>query len=260
MDPRLSAMLRGELSSTKPVQKEVKEKTRLEKEMDKEIDAYLETMEFPEDPRSLESGKMKKESMRLKLKEEIKMPELSGLIDSAMRLLYTEGKQFFSIEIYEKLISDFNASGQKLAALGVKELADVNLQTVAGLSNQTMESIFDFGLESYKAEQYANSLALFTLLSLFNPGNADIWLRLGIAAEKSDKIDLALRSYAAALDLDPSNIGARLFSAECYLLRHHYEEAGKELMEAKILMKETKPDQVWVDFLASLENEIKTKR
>jgi cytochrome c-type biogenesis protein CcmH/NrfG len=93
-----------------------------------------------------------------------------------------------------------------------------------------------------------------TFLSLFCTGQPEIWFHLGIAAQKCDKIDLALRAYALTLELDPKHIGARLLAAECLVNCHLNEEANKEIAEAKKIIKEQTVDQVWLDLLSSLEN------
>lgn len=89
MDPQLSAMMHGEFLKKKSSKESDVQKSQLEKEIDDEIDSFVDGMELIEDPahNALQNTKMKRESMKLKIKEDIKIPELAQCIDNAMGIL-----------------------------------------------------------------------------------------------------------------------------------------------------------------------------
>lgn len=254
MDPFLSAMMHGELPTKKPLT-EGRAKTKLETEIESEIDTYVDGMDLDEDPsHALQNAKAKRESIKHEIKEAVKMPELAQLIDTAMEILHSEGPHFLSKESNQALLTELSASNENLDEMGIKEASNEKLQALVKLSDESMKSIYEIAVLKFKEGLYPDSVALFSLLGTLDPGQPEYWFRLGIAAQKCDKLEMASRAYAATLKLDPENIGARLFAAECLIHRNLREEAKTELDEAKKLMKGKNVDQVWLDFLPAVES------
>jgi tetratricopeptide (TPR) repeat protein len=259
MDPFLSAMMHGEHPSKKPPT-EGRAKTKLETEIESEIDAYVDGMELDEDPsHALLSARARRESIKRDIKEEVKMPELAQFIDVAMEILHSEGPHFLSQESNQALLSELSASNENLGDIGIKEASSEKLQALAKLSDESMKSIYEIAVLKFKEGLFPDSLALFSLLGTLDPGQPEYWFRLGIAAQKCEKLEMASRAYAATSKLDPENIGARLFAAECLINRGLRDEAKAEIAEAKKLMKNGNVDQIWLDFLPAVESMAKVK-
>lgn len=190
-------------------------------------------------------------------KEEMENSELAELIDTAMQILYSEGDHILSHQANQELLTDLKVSNIWLANTSIDERLNENLQTLAHLSNDSMKAIYEIALAKFNEKHYHDSLSLFSLLSLLNSGEPEIWFRLGIAAQKCDKIELALRAYGAALEIDPYHVGARLFAAECFMKRNLFGEAKKEIAVVKKIIKNQKVDPVWLDLLSALENSVR---
>lgn len=155
------------------------------------------------------------------------------------------------------MLADLSASKEKLADIGIKKAGSDTLQHLAHISDESMKAIVEIAVGKYKEDRYLDSLALFSLLSTLNTSEPEYLFRLGIAAQKSNKIELASRAYAAAIELDSTNVGARLFAAECLINLNLHEKAKTEIDNAKEIMKNNKTDQIWLDFLHVLESIVK---
>lgn len=85
------------------------------------------------------------------------------------------------------------------------------------IQKSTLDSIETIAKIKFESEQYADSLALYILLTTLIPENADIWCRAGIAAHENESYELATRLFTAASTLDQSLIYPWVYSAHSYL-------------------------------------------
>jgi tetratricopeptide (TPR) repeat protein len=263
MDPYLDALMHGEHPHKKKSSKEEQApKSKIEIEQDKEIDSFVNAFEFEEDPerKSALDPKLKREKLKISIKEAMKMPELSHQMDTAIGLLFSEGSRYLSPEVHQKLVSDLTIASDELEDIGLEEAANSNLQTLSKMSEESVKGIQEIALAKFKEERYADSVSLFSLLSILNPGYSEYWFRLGIAAQKDGEFDLASRAYSATQSLDPDNIGAKLFAAECFIQRGLLHDAQAELAAAEAINKESKADKMWVDMISAIHEMLKEKQ
>lgn len=249
--------MRGELTfhKKKSSQEGKASKSKFESDLEKEIDDFVDKLEFEEDPakKSLQDPKLRRQSLKFQLKESTKIPELAQPIEIAEDLIFSEGSRYLSKEAHDALIIDLVLSTKRMEDAGPKETSEIDLETLGGLSDESIKSIEKIAQASFEEERYTECLGLFSLLCILNPNYSEYWLRLGIMAQKCNNIELASKAYAVTLLLDPNNIGARLFAAECFFRRKLREEAKAELAAAKEIIKAGNVDQMWIDLLASTE-------
>lgn len=258
-DPHyLRAMMHGEIhGKKKQPEKKNAPKSRLDEELDKEIDAYVDSIELEEDPKALQSSKAKRESLRQEIKEAVKLPELSKLLETAIGIIFSEGAKYLSPEENDKLLSNFSQASTRFASMHLSDATDKNLQELVEISDDSMNSMVTIAIAKFKEERFADCLALFSLLSILNPAYSEYWFRMGIAAQKCENYDLASKAYEAASQLDPKLIGSRLFAAECFVERGLTDQAKAEIAAAKKIAEENKVDQMWLDLLPAIESTIK---
>lgn len=256
MDPYIQAMLRDEYRSKK---KEQTPKSQTEIDLENQIDSYVDGLEFEEEVSNLAllSPKLKKERIKMTIKEALKFPELTGDLERAIKLLFSEGAAYLSIEANQLLLSDFLKASDLLAESKSTDIVDINFQELAKISDESMKSILIIAIAKFSEEKYEDCLSLFSLLTVLSPAYSEYWIRLGIAAQKCLNFDLALGAYEAASELDPDLIEARLFAAECFISINRLEEAKKEVAKAKGIAERMKIDQVWLDLILTIETNIK---
>ncbi|MBA2369025.1 MAG: tetratricopeptide repeat protein [Candidatus Protochlamydia sp.] len=257
MDPAyLNALMHGEISLKK---KASPEESKLEVEMAKEIDNFAESYSIEENPNhpSLLSEKAKRDRMKMELKEKMSATQSSLTIDNAMDLLFSESHRYLSREDSEQLLQELSESIDFLNDIGIENFAEANLQELANISDSTIVAIAGIAATKFAEGSYEDSLSLYSLLCIFNPAITEFWFRMGILTKKMGKIELALRAFAAVLELDPNHIGARLFAAECYLLQKQLEEAKFELAAAKEIVATTEVEQMWLDYILVIDDLIK---
>lgn len=253
----LQAMMHGEFARKKNEPgKSKEEKSQFEISLEKQIDNYVDSLELEEDSehKNLLPPKLRREKIKTELKAAAKMPELSQFLESAIRLLLSEGANYLSEETYKLLISDLTDVYTRLSSMNLDKPEDVDISVLIYMSDHSLDAIATIATDKFANELYGDCLSLFSLLSVINPGYAEYWFRLGIAAQKSGNLDLAIRGYAAAAQLDPKHIGARLFAAECYAQRKFFEEAKTEYEAAKEITHHNAVEKMWLDLLPMTED------
>ncbi|MBA2729055.1 MAG: hypothetical protein H0U49_12895 [Parachlamydiaceae bacterium] len=248
VDFYLQAMMHG-LIQTK---REIKDK--YDEVIEKNIKEYVDSLAFEEGQGAqLVSVKMKKNKLFEELKEDFKMPKLAEFLDSAVLFIKREGLRYIESSQYETLLSELDNSSKILELFDpVKEIT-VKLQNMLQISDKMMDAINEIAKAAFKEDRTQGSLSLLVFLTTLDPTDADYWFRMGIAAQKCEDIDLALQAYSIALDMDAEIIGARVFSAECYLIQGNQEFAMNEISEAKKIIEHTQVDAMWLDLLATME-------
>lgn len=259
MDPLyLQAMMHGEhVTKRSTPLKNLQEKDRFEIALEKQIDDYVDAMEFEEDPnhKNLLSPTQRREKVKMEMKTAAKMQELLNHLNAAIKLILSKESTNLPSEMSDKLIADFTAALAKIKNTNPNE-PDANLYTIIEISKESLEAIAVVAINKFSQGLYSDCLSLFTLLSVLIPGYAEYWFRLGIAAHKLNNIELAQKAYETASQLDSKLIGAKLFNAECYLQRHLAPEAEAELTAAKEIVGQYKNDidKIWLDLLPKIEN------
>ncbi|MBA2368791.1 MAG: hypothetical protein H0V82_07185 [Candidatus Protochlamydia sp.] len=257
MDPYLLALMHGEISPKKSKNKEAKDK--FEADLEKELDTYIESLEFEYDPaKSMQNPKLKRENMKLQMEEAMKMPELSDQMEIALNILFEEGSRYLSDEVNQMLISELLASTEKLERIGIQETGEKNLQALTKISDISMKAIEGIAMEKFQQEEFTDCVALFCLMNTLNSGVPEHWLRMGVAAQMNDNIELALKAYAAALALDPNCIEAKLFTVECLIDRKLFDEAKAEVSAAEEIINNNEFDHMWLDMLSDLKKVLET--
>lgn len=255
----LSALMHGEIQfkkNGKAPAKVEEQKIPILRDIDKQIDAYVDAMVFEEeDPRriGLLSPKARKDKLKLEMKEAAKLPNLAKQIEMAIELLLSEGANNLSKEKFQQVESDFSNLSTHLSRVQLESVDEQNLQSLANISDDTMQSIAEMAIAKYAEERYTDCLALFSLLSILYPSSPEYWFRLGIAAQKCEDYTLACLAYAAATELDGNFIGARLLAVECYLRRNLLNEAKEELLAAKEIAARSEVDPMWLELLSTME-------
>lgn len=252
VDLYLQAMMQGQIVNRK--------KNKFDEAMSREIKHYVDSLPLEEDigESQLVSPRMKRIKLMEELKEEAKMTELTEYIEKAFSFLRSDGLHYLEPSALEKLTLALKNSAKLLKDLDLSQEMPKDDQMILGFSNETLAMIYQVATGAYRDERFESCLAVFVLLATLNPANPEYWFRTGIAAQKNELIDIALRAYAIASSLVPELIGARLFAAECYLAKGALKEAAEEVIEAKKIKETSEPEPMWLELLDLLEQSIGT--
>ncbi len=249
-DPYLEAMMHGDFTPKDKKSDEVTPppaKDSFDIAIEKQIDAYIDSLNLEEEfgKSTLISPEMKKKQIREEMKANLKMPEIEGYITAAFKALRSEGEHYLGAELYKEMIDEFDVIIPKLEVMDLSQPVEENFQTLLNISDEVMTGIFGMAIEKYKEGDYSTSLSIFTLLTTLDSGNSEYWYRLGIASQRFENYDMALKAYETSIELEPDLMEAYLFASECCLHKGDLEGAkvffkkGKELADAQEL------DEVW---------------
>ncbi len=262
MDPAyLHALMHGEIIFKKKggeADGTVHPKSKFENDLEKEIDTFVDGINFDEDPNhvSFQSPQLKRQKLKLELKEATKLPELFEPVTTAIEVIFSDGPKYLSEDEYNTLVVELVVSTEQLANVGIEETLKKDLQTIAGISDVSIKALEKIAVAKFEEERFVDCQGLFCLLSLLVPGSSEYWFRLGIAAQKNENFELASKAYAVTLNLNPNNIGSRLFAAQCFIQRSLLDDAKTEISQAKETIREGGVDKIWVDLLGAIESTI----
>ena len=250
-DPYLMAMMRGEFSGQKT--KATVPKDKFDMAAEKYLEQYVETLDLEIDDgrNQLDTLEVKKARMCLQIMSELRFKELDSLVIKGLKYVVAEGAQFLDQGLYGAMLDQFTEMGEHLEDLDFDK--PENFNDWSNLTQDVLDGIVRIGIAAYGRGQYALCLSMFALLASVKSDNADYWLRLGIAAQKNEDYELALKAYTFAIKINPVLIEARLFSAECYLKKSLVQNAKEELVEAKELSKIVQLDETLSAFLSVME-------
>lgn len=253
-DLYLQALMQGELLK-KNLQhiSDVHTKNRFDQAVEKQIEEYVKSLDFNDTPENqLVSPAMKRSQLKAKLREEAKQAELSKYITVAFQLLNTQANNYLSPEQMEVLQSDFAKGVSALEQVDLSLPLGMNFKTLMGISDASEESIGTFAEMKFLQGDYQNSLALYVLLATLVPESPSYWYHAAIASHKNKNFPQALKFYEAALALEPTLFGAKIFSCECYLQLSLSNEALQAYEEACEISKTVELEDAWKQLLEQL--------
>jgi Flp pilus assembly protein TadD len=97
------------------------------------------------------------------------------------------------------------------------------------------ESDYDKAVKAVKAEKYRDAIELLQKAIEKEPKKADAWNYLGYSQRKTGQFDAALKSYAAALEIDSKHKGAHEYLGELYLMTDNLPKAEETLKKLQAL-------------------------
>jgi len=128
------------------------------------------------------------------------------------------------------------AAGVLAFALGLAAPAAPILAMGGGDSPQAKsENDYDKAVKAVKAEKYKDAIELLKKAVAKEPKKADAWNYLGYSQRKTGQFDDALKSYTAALDIDPKHKGAHEYLGELYLMTDKLPKAEETLKKLQAL-------------------------
>lgn len=259
-DPYLHALFHGEIArkNKKITPQAQPEKNKFDQAIENHIDQYIDSLnlelKFHDNP--LINPETKKAQLRDELKSSFVMPEFEKLLSEAFNVLLASHYNYLSPEQCRQMEQEFLEMNQEIEKIDLNEADENNFQTLFKISDGVMDGILTMGIVKYQEQEYPCALAIFTLLTCFNPENEDYWYRLGISAQKSEDYQLALKAYDTVLETSPELLGALIFSAECHLRLNQKESAQHYFIKAKEVASTQKLEEIWKVLLSKIEEAI----
>lgn len=252
-DPYLMAMMRGDFSRKKG-KAMASMQSKIDEAVEKSIEEYLDTIDFEAEvgQDKLQTPQMKREQLRQEMQKSLQMPELQQGITASFQILVAEGEEALESNEYEVMMAELMQIGDKIQVLPLVSIVEQNLQSLLNISAATMKAIFKVATVQFVQGRLENCSALFTMLTALNPGHPEYWLRGGMAAHQSNNMDLALRSYQAAAEIDPQMAEVPLLMADCHLRLGDKDQAKVAFQQAKAIAASQELDPEWKELLQAL--------
>lgn len=197
------------------------------------------------------------EARRAKIEQEIRAGANSTESQKSMtladRIMRNEGLNYLEKTEHDALLGKLDELSQKVHDLDIKEVTEDQLTAALAIPEKEQALILKIAIEKYKQGLFEDSLALLTYLTTVAADDPDYWYRLGLVAQKTGKIPLAVDALNNVTDLSPEFVGAHLYLAECYLSQKMNDEAHSEFNTARSIL-ESSGKEDWHEQLNELES------
>lgn len=238
-----------DLSSPKPVYKDDK----YEQALESLANQYAETMCAQEPDSALLSPVAKLNKYKEEFKSSVRLEDLKKHLVQAVSILVTEGSKFLEKPAWENLQNELINSKNTLSELSFEDNLPETLYTSLGITEQSLDAIDSIAKELYQLQEYSKAASLNVLLITLNGIEPKYWYNLGMSFQEAENYEKAILAYTCCRILDPENIGACLFCAECYLYQDNKQEAKLELEEGEKLFNKLTDKTPWDSFINNLK-------
>jgi len=254
-DAYLAAMMSGESFRKKDVaDRPSVRKSKYDKAIEKQINQYIDSLnlEAAYATNRLLPPAAHRAKIMAEMKEAFSLSELDAYFTPSFDLLLSTGRDYLDPDANHEMQKTLSQIPEVIEKIDLDQEYTDSFQKLLGVSDGVMKSIVQIAQAQFEEEKFENCLSLFVVLSILAPENFDYWFRLGIAAQKAQKNDLALRAYRQAIDLNPKLVLALLFSVECYLSMDLSEQAKATLAEANRIAETTEIEGAWRPLLQEM--------
>ncbi len=191
----------------------------------------------------------------------IRMPKLELELALAFSLLKNEGTKYMSQEVYITMVSNFNTLSEALAISDTENMLESPIPEFETFTGNSVRAISEMATSKFNEAQYSDCFAMYALLVTLKPLNPDLWYRLGIAAQLSNHIELAIKAFESTVSLAGKSLldlGAKVFTTQCYIHLLMFDEAKSTLSEAKKLALELQ-NLEWSSLIEECEQKIRAQ-
>lgn len=186
-------------------------------------------------------------------KQDIRLEELGNHLKEAVSLLFTEGKEHLEEQEWQSLQSNLISAKKAFLELSLGDEMPKILYPRLGLNARNVSAIDAIARKLYLRKDYAKAVSLNVLLTLLNGLDSNYWNNLGICFQEAENYEKAILAYEFSKELNPKNVGAFLFSAECYLRLNNLEKAKEQLNQAEELISQLAVKDQWIELVSSLK-------
>lgn len=103
---------------------------------------------------------------------------------------------------------------------------------VLGLTEETIECIYQCGNRHYQANEMADAADVFHLLACLDFRRHNVWVAQGVAEQSLGHMEAAIKAYAMAMLANPNAPLPYLHSAECYGSLGNRDSDARECLDA----------------------------
>lgn len=218
-----------------------------EEAIQKRVDSLLQEQTF-------ENKFLSIEQLRKKIEKEVReasdLSEFGDYITTALRLFRTEGSRYLEKEAFNNLLEGLNQLAIGIEALDLENLDNETFYETFEVLTKNTEDILKIGTLKYEEGLIRESLAVFTFLTLIQSHDSDFWYRMGLIAQEDKNMELALRAFNVALELNPQLIGPHIYGAMSLFNQGLKEEALEEIKAAKSKQR----NEEWSEEIQAVED------
>jgi tetratricopeptide (TPR) repeat protein len=205
------------------------------------VDRIME-QDFPRAP----AGALIPEGVWLKQKRE----ELSAMISGrnlqlrfrrAFELIENDSRGYATPVEMHRMSQEFREGVRRLIkALSEipsdkeQEAAPMAFAEILGLSDETIEFIYQCGNRHYQANEMADAADIFHLLACLDFRRHNVWVAQGAAEQTLGHFEAAIKAYAMAMLANPNAPLPYVHSAECYLALSSRISDAQECLDAAL--------------------------
>jgi len=210
---------------------------KFDKEIEKDCTEYIKSQNIEVAPNSLVSTSENIARLTNELRIEMKFEQLSKYLQSAFLTLATDLEKKIDADQYESVLDFLLQLHDSISSLDPSNDISKELKEALTVSDRVLDIINSEAISKFIENKFYDSLSLYVLLTILNPGNSEYWYRAGLMARKCENSNLELQMYREAIEISPLSIGPRIFSIFYYINMNSLEEARSEVEKVDTLIQ-----------------------
>lgn len=219
---------------------------KYEKAIDALAEKYAESqIDVPSPSAELLTREARKKKLKYEFRKQVELEEYEKHLVDAVAVLLNDGPRHLKQEEWEHLLRELRKAKKKLRKIDYKENLAEPLYPSLGITASGMRSIDTIARLKYRFKEYKNAISLHVLLATLNGGEPLFWYHLAICFQEAKIFEKATTAYSFCHILDPDNIAAYVFSAECFLELNNKKEAKPVYEEAVKLVAQQNKKSYW---------------
>lgn len=199
--------------------------------------------------------KVWRENIRIELIDVCTGKQIRNRLSNGEKIILDDLKSRLSQVEFEKFQADWRQGVEKMVSEKMEPpqegVMPPTLQSLMGITEETLSSIYDVGIRWYKAKDFIKAADVFFFMTLIDYLRHNVWISLGITEQQNRHFDLALAAFSMGVMTNADNPVSYLQSAECSLNLQNVQEAKQYLDLARESIEKA-PEKARQGFLAQM--------
>lgn len=233
------------------------------------VDALIETQlandedyQMQSKSNHLKSAEQIKAQNKQQIREQLRMDEYQHKLGLACKIIAERLPRFIHPQNWAQVLSEFEESLNRSLppANPVKESqVDPTLifQNILGISNDTVNFIYQLGKQLINENEYEKAAAIFTFLHFLNPFVSEFWMGAGMSLYYGGLNEEALIDLEIAHLLATDRAAPWVYTALCHLSLNNKNAVREDLKQINKLFQKNKEEKViWNDVITSIKDQL----
>lgn len=227
------------------------------------VDAYLESDDFYAAMATpLKPAEQCKNEHRKQIHDTLSLDDFSKQLNRSVEIIMDRLPRQVTVNEWERIVDEFShleQNYQKNSAVEPIEGSIVTNQQLMGISDATLDAIYQLGRTLIDEKAFTDGIAIFHALCFFDPTPPDYWLGLGYCLYHMNDYEEALAIFDMAKTLNPESAAANVYIAFCHLRLSQLDQLQSDLIQIDEIFSHSPEEKTqWGNSVEQIKSKLKS--